>query len=98
MKVDTSNTDVLNLRKVLAARIEAAVVDENVFDYLMNTDPLLHQRQGEMAMSSQLLKIHNLVVCFVRTEAGAEAARALNEGLKRIGVEYGLRAASSNSR
>jgi polar amino acid transport system substrate-binding protein len=98
LKVDTSNTDAFNLRKVLAARIEAAVVDENVFDYLMNTDPLLRQRQDEMAMCSQLLKVHDLVVCFVRTEAGAEAARKLNEGLKRIGVEYGLRAASSNAR
>jgi polar amino acid transport system substrate-binding protein len=99
LKVDTSNTDALNLRKVLAARIEAAVVDENVFDYLISTDPLLRQRQDEMAMSSQLLKIHDMVVCFVRTEAGAEAARMFNEGLKRIGVGSGpVRAASRNAR
>jgi polar amino acid transport system substrate-binding protein len=99
LKVDTSNTDALNLRKVLAARIEAAVVDENVFDYLMKTDPLLQQRQDEMAMSSQLLKIHDMVVCFVRTEAGAEMARRFNEGLKRIGVDYGRgMAISSNAR
>lgn len=84
LSVDQSNTDAINLRKVLAGRVHAAVVDRNVFKHLMATDPMLRKERGELVMNEKLLGINPLVVCFSETERGRRLARILNLGLRKI--------------
>lgn len=87
LTIDQSNTDAINLRKVLAGRVHAAVVDRNVFEHLMASDPMLRKERGELVMNEKLLGINPLVVCFSETERGRRLARILNLGLRKVDQE-----------
>ena len=87
LRVDTSVSDVLNLRKVLAGRVDMAVVDANVYTYLMNSDGQLHAQRSELRLDHKLLTIHDLYVCFRRDGEGGRLLKIFNEGLKRIRVQ-----------
>jgi polar amino acid transport system substrate-binding protein len=84
LTVDLSNSDALNLRKVLAGRVSAAVVDTNVFARLQRLDPVLSQACDELAVNDRLLAVNELVVCFRATEAGAHLRDEFNAGLARV--------------
>lgn len=84
LTTDASNSDTLNLRKVLAGRVDAAVVDANVFDHLRKVDPVLRAARDELAFNDRLLGINELVVCFPDTEVGARMLRILDQGLPAV--------------
>ncbi|ADU62095.1 MAG: transporter substrate-binding domain-containing protein [Pseudodesulfovibrio sp.] len=87
LTIDHSSTDALNLRKVLAGRVRAAVVDTNVFRHLLQVDPVLRKQRGELVMSTRLLGTNSLVVCFSDTERGRRLGRILNLGLRQVDQE-----------
>ncbi len=84
LKVDKSNSDVLNLRKVLARRTDAAVVDINVYNYLMDNDAMLRYQGEALQLDSRLLAVHDIFVCFRKGEEGERIVRLFNEGLSAI--------------
>ena len=84
LTVDQSNTDALNLRKVLAGRVDAAIVDANVFSHLLQVDPVLREHRGELRIQGRLLAINSLVVCFPDTEQGGRLVEIFNQGLRQV--------------
>lgn len=84
IRTDEASNDVLNLRKALAGRVDMAVADLNVFNYLMNRDHFLLAHRDEMAIDARLLGINDLFVCFKWTESGLRLKEIFNEGLDRI--------------
>lgn len=81
---DRSVSDLFNLRKVLAGRVDLAVADLNVYEYLLFSDGFLRSRRGELRFDPQLMDIHNLHVCFRKGKEGKRLLRLFNMGLSRI--------------
>jgi polar amino acid transport system substrate-binding protein len=81
LKVDAGPSDHSNLAKVAAGRLDAAVIDRNVFEHLVATEADLAGRAGELAFHPTLLADHGLHVCFENTEAGRAARDRFDAGL-----------------
>jgi len=81
---DSSNSDALNLRKALAGRVDAAVVDRNVFAHLRKVDPVLRAEGDDLVLHDRLLGTMDLVVSFQDTEVGAELLRVFEQGLREV--------------
>ncbi len=85
-KVDVAIDDGKNLVKLGAGRLDLAVVDSNVFNYLMKTDPELKPFAGKLAMNAKVLEDKKLFICFKKDAEGQRIAKIFNEGLKKIDV------------
>lgn len=84
IRTDSSVSDVLNLRKVLANHVDLAVVDINVYEYFLHKDPMLYSRRGELRLDPRLLTISDLRVCLRQTPRGEMLLKGLNQGLLTI--------------
>lgn len=82
--VDASVNDMINLRKLLAGRVDMAVADTNVFRFLSHHDPFLHRGRDKLEINPRLLTTHGLHVCFRRDSAGEKLLKLFNEGLSRV--------------
>jgi polar amino acid transport system substrate-binding protein len=82
------NTEALddrsNILKLVAGRVDLAVVDLQVYRHLVQTDPQLARVTTQLQVNPKVLEVKNLYVCFQRTPAGAIAQRALNTGLRKL--------------
>ena len=76
--------DKQNIRKVAYGRIDLAVIDQYVLDYMLMTDPELMPLKDKVRINNHLLENKQLFVCFKRTYP--HLADVLNEGLQRIDV------------
>lgn len=86
LKAEAVGDDLTNIKKVGAGRIPLAVIDKHVMEHLLATDPGLAAVKGKVQFNARLLEDKVLYVAFQRSPAGEEAARVLNEGLKKIDV------------
>ncbi len=91
IRVDESVSDLFNLRKLLAGRVDMAIADSNVFSYLINTDYLLHSKKNELRMNPHLLGVKDMYVCFRNGRTGEKYLKIFNEGLRRIAARAILR-------
>ena len=73
-----------NILKLVAGRVDLAVVDLQVYQHLVQTDPQLARVAAQLQVNPKVLEVKNLYVCFQRTPAGASAQRALNTGLRKL--------------
>ncbi len=87
LKTDPVTDDATNIRKVAAGRIDLAVMDRNVFLYLLRTDPELRNLEGKLRFNDRLLEIKKLYVCLRKSPEGETALNKLNEGLAKIDVD-----------
>lgn len=71
LTVDGVNDDRTNILKVAWGRISLAVMDYNVFQYLMTHDENLKGRMHEVGFNPQLLGEQKLYICFQPTQRGA---------------------------
>ncbi|PHV12533.1 substrate-binding periplasmic protein [Chitinimonas sp. BJB300] len=85
-KVDVAIDDGKNLLKLGGGRLDLAVVDSNVFNYLMKTDAALKSYVGKLSMNAKILEDKKLFICFKKDAEGQRAAKIFNEGLKKIDV------------
>jgi len=83
LTVQTANDDLTNIRKVARGRIEMAVIDANVLDWLLSQNPDL---AGQVQMNDRRLEDKKLYVCFQKSEAGDAAREIFNQGLTKIDV------------
>lgn len=67
---ENSNDDIGNLHKLMTTRIDAAIIDERVFEYLKRNRPEIKRVADQLVFQSHLLKTHPLYVCFRKTEQG----------------------------
>ncbi|MBO9473793.1 transporter substrate-binding domain-containing protein [Shimia sp. R10_1] len=81
LKVDAGPTDASNLSKVAAGRIDAAVIDRNVFEHLIATEASLADHAGALTFHAVPLAEHDLHVCFENSDAGRAARDRFNGSL-----------------
>ncbi|KZZ48080.1 MAG: transporter substrate-binding domain-containing protein [Saccharospirillaceae bacterium] len=86
LKTEAVISDKNNILKVVNGRLDLAVIDRNVMDYLFKTDKALSGKEGKASFNGKLLEDKKLYICFKKTPGGAEMAKIFNEGLKKIDV------------
>jgi polar amino acid transport system substrate-binding protein len=82
LSVDYSPSDTVNLRKLLAGRVNAVVIDRAVLRYLLASDPDLKARRGLLAFEDHTLAALSLHVCFQRTAPGQLLQQAFDAALR----------------
>jgi polar amino acid transport system substrate-binding protein len=86
IKAQTATSDETNIRKVAGGRIDAAVIDTNVFSYLLANSKDLEKAQEQVQMNAKLLTEKELFVAFKKSAEGKQWLSIYNEGLKKIDI------------
>lgn len=86
IKGDAVPSDVLNIKKVAAGRIDAAVIDTNVLNYLLSTDKSLAGVKDKVSMNATLLEDKKLYIAFRNDADGQKWQQIYNQGLAKIDV------------
>lgn len=81
LQVDASESDTINLKKLLAGRIRAVVIDKAVLRYLLASDPALSKERAKLAFGDQPLAVLTLHVCFQRTPLGLKLKQSYDAAL-----------------
>ncbi|EJL6396379.1 transporter substrate-binding domain-containing protein [Vibrio navarrensis] len=87
LKSEAVNSDSQNLTKLGHKRIPLAVIDSNVFQYLIDNTPSLQPFKADLQMNPKLLVEKSLHVAFTNNQDGQRWQEILNQGLKRIDVD-----------
>lgn len=87
LTIDPSPGDLFNLKKLLAGRVRAVVIDKSVLRYLLLSDPDLIKEQDRIEFHENVLAKLSLHVCFKRTPAGLELQQAFDEALKKMRLD-----------
>lgn len=87
LNTSEAGDDVKNLLKLAHGRIELAVVDRNVMEYLIATNPELTRVADNLEFNKRPLENKELFICFKKGARGEKLAAALAEGLKKIDVD-----------
>lgn len=81
IKTTSSETDVDNLINLGRGKVDAAVIDSQVFDWLLRNEPRLKPYRNSLQMNQRLLVTWPLYVCFRRDSEGAAQRDQFNAGL-----------------
>lgn len=84
IKGEAVSDDLTNIKKVAAGRIPLAVIDVNVLNHLLASDASLASAKGKVQFNAKPLEDKALYIAFQRSAKGEEAAKVINEGLKKI--------------
>lgn len=79
---DASPSDVLNLRKLLARRVNTVVIDKLVLRYLLLSEPSIAREREQIVFHDKPLAELPLHICFQHTAEGKEMQQAFNAALK----------------
>lgn len=79
-----SNDDITNLKKLMRKRIDAAVIDKFVLEYLKATHPSLKKGRENLRFNARPLEDKTLYLCFRNDEAGQAMLKAFNAGLAKV--------------
>ncbi len=82
-----ANDDVTNLKKLIRMRIDAAVIDKLVLEYLKATEESLAVGADKLRFNEKPLEDKTLFLCFRDDEEGHSLMAAFNAGLAQIDVE-----------
>lgn len=84
IKVEESPDDVTAIRKVAMGRMDVALIDKFVYNYLLATDPSLSELKANVSFNEKIIQDWDLHICFRKDAQGEEMARVFNEGLSKI--------------
>lgn len=87
IKAEPVVADVDNIKKLSIGRLDLAVIDPNVFNYLMAHKPELKKAKPLVKINYRILENKELFLCFKNTEEGNELRAIFNQGLKKIDIE-----------
>lgn len=79
--------DAKNLQKLAAGRLDVAVIDVNVFHFLVKNDASVKAVAGQLQVNAKSLEDKKLYVCFKKSAEGEKARQAFNQGLKKVNVD-----------
>jgi polar amino acid transport system substrate-binding protein len=82
-----SNDDITNLKKLARKRIDAAVIDKFVLEYLKATDPSLKSSRKDLQFNARPLEDKTLFLCFRDDEAGRAMMADFNAGLAQVSAD-----------
>jgi polar amino acid transport system substrate-binding protein len=85
-KVDAAPSDLVNLKKLLAQRVDAVAIDKSVLRYLLATDLSLIGSRDLIAFHDKPLADLTLHICFQRTAAGAKLREEFDRALQKIDI------------
>lgn len=91
LTADEANDDLSNLRKLLAGRIDAAVIDFYVMDHLIDTTPDLRAQKSALRFSAKSLADKPVIIGLRDAPLGREIDAALKAGLAKVDVKTALR-------
>lgn len=77
--------DADNLHNLLSGKVDAVLIDRNVFAYLMNTEAFRGSAQ-QLRLDPRVLAMHNLYMCFPRHEKGRVARDRFNQGFAQLRI------------
>ncbi len=80
----TANDDVSNLKKLLRKRIDAAVIDKLVLEYLKATEESRMTGANKLRFDEKPLEDKTLYLCFRDGEEGRSLMAIFNAGLAQI--------------
>ena len=86
IKAKAVTSDSTNLVKLANGRLDLAVVDQNVMDYLKKTDARLKSVASKIEFNSKLLEDKKLYVCFKKNAEGKRLQEIFDQGLTKIDV------------
>lgn len=86
LKPELSQSDVSNLRKLIAGRVQAIVIDRLVLRYLLMTEPIPIKDREQIVLDDKPLAELKMHVCFQRTPSGRAFQEAYDAGLKKINI------------
>ena len=86
LQLDPSPSDAITLRKLLAGRVRAVVIDESVLRYLLLTDAALIPDRARIAFHPNVLARLTLHVCFQRTPSGLRFQKTFDEALSHMDI------------
>lgn len=86
LTVDASVNDTINLKKLLAGRIRAVVIDKAVLRYLLASDPALRKERANLVFDERPIANLSLHVCFQRTAQGLKLKRAYDAALTQTDI------------
>lgn len=81
LNVEPAVDDATNLRKLAAGRLDLAVIDANVMNHLLSTDPDMRQLRDRLRFNARLLEDKTLHVCFRPGPEGEALRRRFNRAL-----------------
>lgn len=84
IKADVAPSDLSNLLKLEAGRVDLAVIDKRVFSFLTRTAAQFAQKRNGLAFNERLLEEKDLFLCFKKSEEGQRLERDFARGLKKI--------------
>ncbi|GGC89309.1 substrate-binding periplasmic protein [Halopseudomonas salina] len=87
IEASTVTADTQNILKVAAGRIDVAVIDSNVFDYLLANNPQVSRVRNTVQMNDRLLVEKNLHIAFKNNAEGRKWKAIFDEGLQKIDVQ-----------
>lgn len=82
-----AQTDTANLLALARGRVDAAVIDQRVMQFLLKTEPELKKVADKIRFDEVALEVKRLYACFVDTEAGRKARDLLNAGLAQLSAD-----------
>ncbi len=82
-----STNDITNLKKLIRKRIDAAVIDKFVLEYLKATDSSLKPGGENLRFNVRPLEDKTLYLCFRDDEAGRAMLQAFNAGLAKVNAD-----------
>jgi polar amino acid transport system substrate-binding protein len=83
---DIAIDDSSNLTKIAYRRVDLAIIDSNVFEYLMNTHLHFKTLKNELILGPKILEEKKLFVLFSKNLKGKKYAQIFNRGLKKINI------------
>lgn len=84
---DEARDDTQNLKKLLAGRVDFAVIDEAVLEHLMRTNAQLRPHRDSVTFAHPPLETHGIYVCFQRSAEGRKVRDLFNAGLKKVSID-----------
>jgi polar amino acid transport system substrate-binding protein len=85
-KVDFAPSDLVNLRKLLARRVDAVAIDRSVLRFLLATDTSLIGSRDQIVFDDKPLAELTLHVCFQRTPAGLRLKQDFDRALQKLDI------------
>lgn len=83
---DAAVNDLTNLKKLVAKRLDAVIVDRFVMEYMLKTEKDLAADAGKIAFNKKPLEEKNLFLCFRDDSAGKKVVADFDAALATIDV------------
>lgn len=91
LTADVAPDDVKNILKLAAGRLDVAVIDVNVFNFLIKNDASVKAVADQLQINAKTLEDKKLYVAFQKSPEGEAALKAFNQGLKKVNIDEVMR-------